>query len=210
MPSQCLIPVSQLLTLRQFSCVLLRLDPQNPPHCCDSSGACVGFDIGPRSNILREASPVASLAWKAPTEDRTRTADGTPHRANKAAPIADRFRMSVWSCRSKADFERSSWDVCFTLGRRHCLPHPDVRKVPRLGSSRFLRHYCCSPPAKAAWQPALPLQLRADTTAKPTRSGQLPKSPPAVKSIDCTKTAGDGFARRMTRWSPALQIFRRY
>ena len=38
----------------------------------------------------------------------------------------------------------------------------------------------------------------------------MPKSPPEVKSIDCTKTAGDGFARRMIRWSPSVQIFRRY
>src|SRR6202166_2688054 len=69
----------------------------------------------------------------------------------------------------------------------------------------------CSPLAKAAQEPALPLfSSGADTTAKPTRSGQLPKSPPEVKSIDCTKTAGDGFARRMIRWSPSVQIFRRY
>ena len=77
--------------------------------------------------------------------------------------------------------------------------------------SIFANFIDCSPLAKAVQEPALPpFSSGADTTAKPTRSGQLPKSPPEVKSIDCTKTAGDGFARRMIRWSPSVQIFRRY
>src|SRR6266850_7305858 len=76
----------------------------------------------------------------------------------------------------------------------------DVRKVPDSEVPDFCDSIDCSPLAKAAQEPALPLfSSGADTTAKPTRSGQLPKSPPEVKSIDCTKTAGDGFARRMIR-----------